>query len=184
MKRGGLYTFADIGGSKDHYRTGSHSTTYTWNGLVGLGNEQKTGGGDFSYSIFYEYGRGHYHISDEGTAGKGTARYNGGGLMAKFMGTANTYVEGSLRFGRLKNNADSVLFDSSGDSSGYRTDASYWAGSIGVGHVFALSHETAGVSRAAPSVQLGTWTSMASTFIPILGAIPSRQGELPTMWTA
>lgn len=147
MKRGGLYTFADIGGSKDHYRTGSHSTTYTWNGLVGLGNEQKTGGGDFSYSIFYEYGRGHYHISDEGTAGKGTARYNGGGLMAKFMGTANTYVEGSLRFGRLKNNADSVLFDSSGDSSGYRTDASYWAGSIGVGHVFALSHETAGVSR-------------------------------------
>lgn len=146
-EEGGLYTFADIGGSKDHYRTGSHSTTYTWNGLVGLGNEQKTGGGDFSYSIFYEYGRGHYHISDEGTAGKGTARYNGGGLMAKFMGTANTYVEGSLRFGRLKNNADSVLFDSSGDSSGYRTDASYWAGSIGVGHVFALSHETAGVSR-------------------------------------
>lgn len=146
-EEGGLYTFADIGGSKDRYKTGSHSTTYNWNGLVGLGNEQKTGGGDFSYSIFYEYGRGHYHISDEGSAGKGTARYNGGGLMAKFMGTTNTYVEGSLRFGRLKNSADSVLSNSDGHSLGYRTDASYWAGSIGVGHIFALTDETASVSR-------------------------------------
>lgn len=144
---GGLYTFADIGGSKDRYRTGSHSTTYTWNGLAGVGSGHKVSDGDFAYSLFYEYGRGNYHVSDEGTTGKGTARYSGGGLMVKFMDKNNSYVEGSLRRGRLKNQADSVIRDAAGNSLSYRTDADYWAGSLGVGHIFNLTDQIASVSR-------------------------------------
>ena len=144
---GRLYTFADIGGSKDRYNTGSHSTTYTWNGLAGVGSGHKVADGDFAYSLFYEYGRGNYHVSDEGTTGKGTARYSGGGLMVKFMDKNNSYVEGSLRRGRLKNQADSVLRDAAGNNLSYQTDADYWAGSLGVGHIFNLTDQTASVSR-------------------------------------
>ncbi|WP_147369923.1 autotransporter outer membrane beta-barrel domain-containing protein [Mitsuokella sp. AF33-22] len=153
QEKGG-FTFASLGGSKDTYDTGSESKTYTWNGLVGIGNEAATKDGDFSYGLFYEYGRGHYSVDGAGYAGSGDAHYNGGGLMAKYLSKNKNYVEGSLHFGNLKNNADSVLHSSDGSAYGYNTSSSYWSGHVGFGHIFDLTDKVestslGGTQRAA-----------------------------------
>lgn len=143
----GTITFASIGGGRDRYDTGSSVTTHTWNGVAGIGNDTGLTSGDLTCGVFYEYGRGNYDVSGDGYAGSGDAHYNGGGIMGKFIGKNKTYVEGSLRFGQLDNDADSVLHGTDGSAQRYRTSQNYWAGHIGVGHIFDLTDETASASR-------------------------------------
>lgn len=143
----GVFTFASIGGSKDKYDTGSHSSTYTWNGLAGVGNDVALHNGDFSYGVFYEYGKGHYDVDGAGYTGSGDAHYSGAGLMAKYVARNKNYGEASLHFGQLKNNADSVLHSRSGSALGYETDSSYWSGHVGFGHIFDLTDQVASTSR-------------------------------------
>lgn len=143
----GVFTFAGIGGSKDKYDTGSHSSTYTWNGLAGVGNDVALHNGDFSYGVFYEYGKGHYDVDGAGYTGSGDAHYSGAGLMAKYVARNKNYGEASLHFGQLKNNADSVLHSRSGSALGYETDSSYWSGHVGFGHIFDLTDQVASTSR-------------------------------------
>ena len=146
-QEGGVFTFASIGGSKDKYDTGSHSSTYTWNGLAGVGNDVALHNGDFSYGVFYEYGKGHYDVDGSGYTGSGDAHYSGAGLMARYVARNKNYGEASLHFGQLKNNADSVLHSRSGSALGYETDSSYWSGHVGFGHIFDLSDQVASTSR-------------------------------------
>lgn len=146
-QEGGVFTFASIGGSKDKYDTGSQSSTYTWNGLAGVGNDVATQNGEFSYGAFYEYGKGHYDVDGAGYTGSGDAHYSGGGLMAKYVARNKNYGEASLHFGQLKNNADSVLHSRSGSAYGYETDSSYWSGHVGFGHIFDLTDQVASTSR-------------------------------------
>lgn len=146
-QEGGVFTFASIGGSKDKYDTGSQSSTYTWNGLAGVGNDVATRDGEFSYGVFYEYGKGHYDVDGAGYTGSGDAHYSGGGLMAKYVAQNKNYGEASLHFGQLKNNADSVLHSRSGGAYGYETDSNYWSGHVGFGHIFDLTDQVASTSR-------------------------------------
>lgn len=146
-QEGGTFTFASIGGSKDKYDTGSQSSTYTWNGLAGVGNDVATRNGEFSYGVFYEYGKGHYDVDGAGCTGSGDAHYSGGGLMAKYVARNKNYGEASLHFGQLKNNADSVLHSRSGSAYGYETSSSYWSGHVGFGHIFDLTDQVASISR-------------------------------------
>lgn len=146
-QEGGVFTFASIGGSKDKYDTGSHSSTYTWNGLAGVGNDVALHNGDFSYGVFYEYGKGHYDVDGAGYTGSGDAHYSGAGLMARYVARNKNYGEASLHFGQLKNNADSVLHSRSGSALEYETDSSYWSGHVGFGHIFDLSDQVASTSR-------------------------------------
>ena len=146
-QEGGVFTFASLGGSKDTYDTGSESKTYTWNGLVGVGSESALKHGDFSYGMFYEYGKGHYRVDGAGYTGTGDAHYNGGGLMAKYTARNKNYVEGSLHLGQLKNSADSVLHGKNGDAYGYSTSSHYWSGHVGFGHIFDLTDQVESTSR-------------------------------------
>lgn len=143
----GTITFASIGGGRDRYDTGSSVTTHTWNGVAGIGNDIRLTSGDLTCGVFYEYGKGNYDVSGDGYAGSGDVHYNGGGIMGKFIGKNKTYVEGSLRFGQLDNDADSVLHGTDGSAQRYRTSQNYWAGHVGVGHIFNLTHEAASESR-------------------------------------
>lgn len=143
----GTITFASFGGGRDRYDTGSSVTTHTWNGLAGIGNDTKLTNGDLSYGVFYEYGKGNYDTSGDGYSGSGDTHYNGGGIMGKFIGKNKTYVEGSLRFGQLDNDADSVLHGTDGLAQSYKTSQNYWAGHIGVGHIFDLTDRIASESR-------------------------------------
>lgn len=103
--------------------------------------------GDFSYGVFYEYGKGHYDVDGAGYTGSGDAHYSGAGLMAKYVARNKNYGEASLHFGQLKNNADSVLHSRSGSALGYETDSSYWSGHVGFGHIFDLTDQVASTSR-------------------------------------
>lgn len=146
-QEGGVFTFASLGGSRDKFDTGSHSTTYTWNGLAGVGNDKALKNGDFSYGVFYEYGKGHYNVDGGGYTGSGDDHYGGGGMMAKYVARNKNYVEGSLHFGRLKNNANSVLHSSVGSAYGYTTESNYWSGHVGFGYIFDLTDKVASTSR-------------------------------------
>lgn len=176
-QEGGVFTFASVGGSKDTYDTGSESTAYTWNGLVGIGNEAALPDGDLSYGLFYEYGRGHYDVDGAGYAGTGDAHYNGGGLMAKYTAKNKNYVEGSLHFGQLKNNADSVLHGKAGDAYGYRTSSNYWSGHVGFGHVFDLTNDTASMSLGGTPRATRDLDVYGKYFYTHLGGDSFRVGE-------
>ncbi|MEE3395714.1 MAG: hypothetical protein VZR04_00030 [Succiniclasticum sp.] len=155
----GIFTFADLGGSKDRYDTGSHATTHAWNGLAGAGNEQKFSAGVLGYALFYEYGQSNYDVAGRGFAGSGNIHYNGGGAMMKWTARNKDYYEGAFRAGRIKNSADNVLHDRNGSPYSYQTSARYWSGHVGIGHVFDLTGKTAsesegGIRRAARDIDV------------------------------
>ena len=143
----GIFTFANLGGSKERYDTGSSLTTRTWSGLAGAGNERQISNGDLGYALFYEYGQGNYDVDGESFHGSGDIHYNGGGAMVKLTARNKNYYEGSFRAGRIKNNADNVLHDINGNSYSYHTSTHYWSGHIGIGHIFDLTDEVANESR-------------------------------------
>ena len=143
----GVFTFASIGGSRDVYDTGSQVKNYNWNGMVGVGNDADLTGGDLAYSVFYEYGKSHYDTDGNGFNGNGDVHYNGGGAMVKFTARNKNYYEGSFRAGRVKNSASDVLHDAVGRACSYETQANYWGGHLGFGHIFDLTDETESQSR-------------------------------------
>lgn len=144
----GVFTFASIGGSRDVYDTGSQVKNYNWNGMVGVGNDADLTGGDLAYSVFYEYGKSHYDTDGRGFNGNGDVHYNGGGAMVKFTARNKNYYEASVRAGRIKNSASDVLHDAVGRACSYETQANYWGGHLGFGHIFDLTDETASESRS------------------------------------
>lgn len=177
VQEGGTFTFASIGGSKDKYDTGSQSSTYTWNGLAGVGSETALKNGDFSYGAFYEYGKGHYDVDGAGYTGSGDAHYSGGGLMAKYVARNKNYGEASLHFGQLKNNADSVLHGSSGSAYGYETDSHYWGGHVGFGHIFDLTDQVASTSRGGTDRASRDLDVYGKYFYTHVGGDSFRAGE-------
>ena len=155
----GIFTFADLGGSKERYDTGSSLTTRTWSGLAGAGNERPISNGDLGYALFYEYGQGNYDVDGESFPGSGDIHYNGGGAMVKLTARNKNYYEGSFRAGRIKNNADNVLHDINGNPYSYHTSTPYWSGHIGIGHIFDLTDKMAnesrgGIKRAARDMEV------------------------------
>ena len=143
----GVFTFASIGGSRDVYDTGSQVKNYNWNGMVGVGNDADLTSGDLAYSVFYEYGKSHYDTDGNGFNGNGDIHYNGGGAMVKFTARNKNYYEASVRAGRIKNSASDVLHDAVGRACSYETQANYWGGHLGFGHIFDLTDETESQSR-------------------------------------
>lgn len=143
----GVFTFASIGGSRDVYDTGSQVKNYNWNGMVGVGNDADLTSGDLAYSVFYEYGKSHYDTDGSGFNGNGDVHYNGGGAMVKFTARNKNYYEASVRAGRVKNSASDVLHDAAGRACSYETQANYWGGHLGFGHIFDLTDETESQSR-------------------------------------
>lgn len=143
----GVFTFASIGGSRDVYDTGSQVKNYNWNGMVGVGNDADLTSGDLAYSVFYEYGKSHYDTDGSGFNGNGDVHYNGGGAMVKFTARNKNYYEASVRAGRIKNSASDVLHDAAGRACSYETQANYWGGHLGFGHIFDLTDETESQSR-------------------------------------
>ena len=128
---------AALSGGSERYSTGSHVTTHTWNGVLGIGGKSDTGSGTFKYAAFAEHGRGNFTLrSDEGR-GDGTSRYTGGGLFTRWENRHNVYVEASLRAGRLHDTANNLLHnEATGEGFGYDVHANYFGGHVGIGRIF------------------------------------------------
>uniref|UniRef100_UPI0025D1093F hypothetical protein n=1 Tax=Anaerovibrio sp. TaxID=1872532 RepID=UPI0025D1093F len=134
----GMSTYAKMGGGTMRQETGSHVNSHTWNGILAVGHNNKKEKSSFEYGAFLEYGTGSYTTVNGDERGDGSARYTGGGLLGKWMLNNGTYVEGSLRLGRIHDDARNILRDSDGVPYSYETDANYWGAHIGVGREIAI----------------------------------------------
>lgn len=130
----GVSSFAQMGGGSMRQETGSHVDTHTWNAILALGHQNKKERGTMEYGAFFEYGTGNYTThADNGLRGDGSARYTGGGLLAKYTMKNSVYVEGSLRAGSVHDDARNVLSDGFGNPYSYDTNAAYMGFHLGVG---------------------------------------------------
>ena len=137
----GVSSFAQMGGGSMRQETGSHVDTHTWNAILALGTKNKKERGTMEYGAFFEYGSGNYTThADNGLRGDGSARYTGGGLLAKWTANHGFYVEGSLRAGTVHDDARNVLSDGAGNPYSYDTNANYFGGHVGVGKEIPLNN--------------------------------------------
>ena len=136
----GVSSFAQMGGGSMRQETGSHVDTHTWNAILALGHQNKKERGTMEYGAFFEYGTGNYTThADNGLRGDGSARYTGGGLLAKYTTKNSVYVEGSLRAGSVHDDARNVLSDGFGNPYSYDTNAAYMGFHLGVGKEIAVA---------------------------------------------
>ena len=136
----GISSFAKMGGGSMRQETGSHIDVRTWNAILALGHANKKERGTFEYGAFFEYGTGNYTTHAENDMrGDGSARYTGGGLLAKYTMKNDVYVEGSLRAGSIHDDARDVMTDGAGNPYSYETNAPYMGFHLGVGKEIALA---------------------------------------------
>ena len=138
--RDGVAAFAKLGDGRLRQDTGSHVDVNTWNAILALGHKNRKEKSSFEYGAFFEYGSGNYTTHDGDNRGDGSAKYTGGGLLAKWTAAHGLYVEGSLRAGTVHDDASSVLRDAAGNAYGYETDAGYFGAHIGVGKEIPLAN--------------------------------------------
>ena len=136
----GVAAFAKLGGGTMRQDTGSHVNVNTWNAILALGHKNRKEKSAFEYGAFFEYGSGNYTTHNDGLRGDGSAKYTGGGVLAKWTAAHGLYVEGSLRAGTVHDDASSVLRDAAGNAYGYETDAGYFGAHIGVGKEIPLAN--------------------------------------------
>ena len=129
----GVSTFAKLGGGKLRQETGSHVDVNTWNAIIALGKKNRGEKSAFEYGAFFEYGNGNYTThNDAGQRGDGSARYTGGGLLAKWTANQGFYVEGSLRAGNVHDDTRNLLRDAV-QAYSYDTNECYFGFHLGVG---------------------------------------------------
>lgn len=123
--------WAAQGGSSLRLNSGSHVDAKGWNINLGFAKKAAAGRNTITYGPFLEYGRGTYDsYLDDGTHGDGKTSYFGGGVMAKVQSAGGTYVEGSLRAGRVKSDYSGNI---AGMNTGYDNSSTYYAAHIGIG---------------------------------------------------
>ena len=137
----GVSTFAQMGGGNMRQETGSHIDSHTWNAILALGHQNKKERGTTEYGAFFEYGTGNYTThNDDSQRGDGSARYTGGGLLAKWTANHGFYVEGSFRAGTVHDDARNTLRDFAGNGYSYDTNANYFGAHLGVGKEIKLTN--------------------------------------------
>ena len=135
----GVAVYGNMGGSSLTQETGSHVNTHTWNAILAFGHKNAQKLTTTEYGAFVEHGRGNYSTINGNERGDGSTHYTGGGFLGKWQKTDGFYVEGSLRAGRIHDDADNVLRDAAGNPYSYETDATYWGAHIGVGKEIKLT---------------------------------------------
>jgi outer membrane autotransporter protein len=129
--------FLSLGGRRERYEPGSHVTSNTWNGVLGISGGHTGKNGTLRYAAFAEHGRANFTLHSDAGRGDGTSKYTGGGLLAKWQNRHDVYVEGSIRAGRMHDTASDLLYDAAtGQSYGYDVHANYIGGHVGFGKVF------------------------------------------------
>ena len=118
-------------GSSVRLNTGSHVDAKGWNIDLGFAKQRVSERNTLTYGPFVEYGKGSYDsYRDDGTHGDGSMDYLGAGFMAKSKNADGSYVEGSVRAGRVKSDYAGTI---SGAHVTYDSGSTYYAGHLGVG---------------------------------------------------
>ena len=130
-----MVPYAAAGYGNMRQESGSHVDVQGAAFNIGFAKEVKNGSGKLLFGPMIEYGRGSYEsYLDDGTKGDGNTQNFGLGVMARQNNDNGTYYEGSLRYGKLTSNYNSVDL-----GTDYDTDANYWGAHFGLGKVFQLN---------------------------------------------
>ncbi|SDP38936.1 hypothetical protein [Selenomonas ruminantium] len=132
----GLAIYANMGGGTMRQHTGSYINSNSWNGVLGLGTKHGLPQGSIEYGAFVEHGYAKYSTHNGAHYGNGTTKYTGGGILAKWTTKNDLYLEGSVKSGRVKDNASGFLQDALGNTYGYNTRSEYHGAHLGIGKVF------------------------------------------------
>ena len=140
---GDTVNFSKIGGGSHTYDTGSSVTTHLWQVSAGVGARHKQkNGAVFEYAVYYEGGRGSYTTYNEHAAspyGSGRLSYNGGGVFVRYELPNRVYGEASVHAGRMRNEANNFLYDSTGRGYGYDESSNYYGWHLGIGRLYRFS---------------------------------------------
>ena len=180
---GAFQPWAAQGGSAMRIHSGSYVDAKGWNLNVGFARTNEAKGAKLTYGPFVEYGRGTYDsYLDDGTHGDGSMHYIGAGVMAKLTQESGTYVEGSLRAGRISRD-----YAGSGDAAelSYDDASTYFAGHIGVGQEWQLTggDKIEGYAKYFYSHQAGNTTRLRSGAELEVGAVASHRLRVGARYT-
>ena len=113
--------------------------------VAGLSKGMRNADGTLMLGGFFEAGSGNYDsynsFADAGNVhAKGDNRYYGLGVLARQDFASGVYVEGSARFGKLKNDYRSTdLVDALGNPTSYSQRKAYYGLHAGLGYVLPLA---------------------------------------------
>ena len=111
--------------------SGSHVDAKGWGLNLGFAKQRVAGRNTLTYGPFVEYGKGSYDsYLDDGLHGSGNMDYLGVGVMAKSQSQNGSYVEGSVRVGRVKSDYAGTIDNT---HTTYDSSSTYYAGHLGVG---------------------------------------------------
>ena len=180
---GAFQPWAAQGGSAMRIHSGSYVDAKGWNLNVGFARTNEAKGAKLTYGPFVEYGRGTYDsYLDDGTHGDGSMHYIGAGVMAKLTQESGTYVEGSLRAGRISRD-----YAGSGDAAelSYDDASTYFAGHIGVGQEWQLTggDKIEGYAKYFYSHQAGDTVKLRSGADLEFGAVASHRLRVGARYT-
>jgi hypothetical protein len=146
----GAIPFAAVEGNRLRHKTGSHVDTRGLNVAAGIAGGKLLREGDGLISgAYFEYGKADFDTYNdfadrESVRGAGTVEYFGGGMFGKInfksKTDAHTYLEGTLRGGRIKITYDSRnLKDALGNVAAFGGRTSYLAGHAAIGRTIPLT---------------------------------------------
>lgn len=135
-ERIGYKTFAQVHGSNLDFDTPNNLNVKGWSGIVGVGETTKD---RITYGMFFETGKGDYYtLAQQSTGyvrGDGELDYRGGGVLVRKDNENGTYVEASLRAGRMDNELNDAVLDGHNELQGFDISSTYYGAHIGVGKI-------------------------------------------------
>ncbi|MBR1375746.1 MAG: hypothetical protein IJ566_06650 [Cardiobacteriaceae bacterium] len=136
----GGQAFANVSAADQKITTGSHIDMKGANVNVGYAQNIQSDAGTTLAGVFAEYSYADYDTYlDDSTHGNGDVKAYGVGVFANHTFDSGFYVQGSVKGGKTKTNYSSNDFvHSFGNGVSYKTDSSYFAGSVGAGQIVDL----------------------------------------------
>lgn len=133
-----LALFTAFGGGKSRYETGSHVDVTGANASVGLSRAVSIFNADFILASFVEYGTGSYDTYNSFVSGnlkgKGNTEFYGLGALVHYFMTPNSYLDVSLRGGRVSTDFKGNVFFAD-SAAKYDYDTWYYGGHFGMGYL-------------------------------------------------
>lgn len=131
--------FTAFGGGKNRYETGSHVDVTGANAVVGLSHDVSIFSAEFVLASFLEYGTGSYNTHNSFVSGQlkgsGDTEYFGLGALGRWVGRNNTYIDGSVRVGKVSTDFKADLY-ADGQNAKYDYNSMYYGGHFGVGYLY------------------------------------------------
>jgi outer membrane autotransporter protein len=183
----GKHAFGAVSASNMRYNTGSHVDVDGASVIVGLDGATSVAGGKLVAGGFYEHGDGNYSTTNDFSTGrvrgKGSTRYDGGGLIGHLGFDNGVHVAGGAHAGKAHMDFHSSdLRDSLQRRAGYKSDSEYVGAHASAGKEWALN-DAAGIDTYARYVWMrqGADTVKLSTGDTVeFAAVDSRRARLGT----